>query len=87
VTVTIECSKLSRSVTMESVSPAAALGCIGMFLLPFAAVGVGTAVNGLRHLAHGNWREGLMLTLFGLVFAIVAEPKSCFPQPGTPSWL
>ncbi len=67
-TVTIESSKLSRSVNIESVSPAAALGCIGLFLLPFAAVGVGTAVTGLRHLAQGNWREGLMLTLFGLVF-------------------
>jgi hypothetical protein len=68
VNVTIESGKLSRSATVENVSPAAALGCVGMFLLPFAAVGVGSAVTGLRHLAQGNWREGLVLTLFGLIF-------------------
>ena len=42
---------------------------IGLFLLPFATVGIGTAVTGLWRTAQGNWRDGLLLLLFGVVFA------------------
>jgi hypothetical protein len=39
-----------------------------MFLLPFAGVGIVTAVTGLQRLARGDWHEGVVLTLFGVVF-------------------
>ena len=42
---------------------------MGLFLLPFGAVGIGTAAKGVQRVAQGNWQEGLALLLFGLVFA------------------
>jgi hypothetical protein len=48
------------------------MGCIGMFLLPFAGVGVVTGIAGIRRVLQGNWREGIVLTLAGVLFAGVA---------------
>lgn len=50
-------------------SPAWGMPIIGLFLLPFAAIGAATAGAGVWRLAQGNWREGLPLLVFGVVFA------------------
>ena len=54
---------------MTAKSTILAMGCIALFLLPFAAVGLITAGSGVLRGLQGNWREGLMLVLFGMVFA------------------
>jgi hypothetical protein len=43
-------------------------GCLVLFLLPFAAVGVVTAGLALQRVAAGNWQEALFFSLFGLTF-------------------
>ncbi len=45
------------------------LGCIGLFLLPFAAVGVYNVGVGVLRLLEGHWRVGLTTLLFGTAFA------------------
>lgn len=43
-------------------------GCVVLFLLPFAAVGVFTAVMAVQRAAAKNWTEALFFGLFGLTF-------------------
>ena len=42
---------------------------MGLFLLPFAGVGIAALVAGVRGILTGNRQEGLLLGLFGLLFA------------------
>jgi hypothetical protein len=44
------------------------VGCIILFLLPFAAVGAVTAVMAVQRAAAGNWTEALFFALFGVTF-------------------
>lgn len=44
------------------------VGCVVLFLLPFAAVGAFTAVSALQRAAARNWTEALFLGLFGITF-------------------
>jgi hypothetical protein len=50
-------------------SPSAlGLGCVALFLLPFAGVGVVTAGMAVQRLTQGNWREALFFMLFAITF-------------------
>jgi hypothetical protein len=53
-------------------SVAMALGCVGLFLLPFAAVGLGTFFIGLSRALQGNLPGGGLLLLVGAIFSGVA---------------
>jgi hypothetical protein len=44
------------------------VGCLVLFLLPFAAVGAVTAVMAVQRAAARNWTEALFLGLFGITF-------------------
>jgi len=44
------------------------VGCLILFLLPFAAVGVVTAVMAVQRAAARNWTEALFFALFGVTF-------------------
>jgi len=44
------------------------IGCITLFLLPFAAVGLFTGAMTVQRLAAGNWVEALFFGLFALTF-------------------
>ncbi len=44
------------------------LGCVVLFLLPFAAVGVTTAGLAVQRAATGRWQEALFFAVFGLTF-------------------
>jgi hypothetical protein len=44
------------------------IGCLGLFALPFAGVGVFAAVMAVRKATAAQWREAGMLCLFALVF-------------------
>ncbi len=44
------------------------VGCIILFLLPFAAVGAVTAVMAVQRAAARNWTEALFFALFGVTF-------------------
>ncbi len=44
------------------------IGCIVLFLVPFAGVGAFTAVMALRRAAAGNWTEALFFALFAVTF-------------------
>lgn len=48
---------------------AAGAGCMILFSLPFAGIGVFTTVAGVRKLLTDDWKDGAFLTAFGLVFA------------------
>jgi hypothetical protein len=52
----------------SSRSVAFGMGCMGLFMLPFAGVGIGALLTGLRRGLAGNWREALLLALMGLAF-------------------
>ncbi len=54
---------------MTAKSTNQAFGCISLFLLPFAMVGLFTAGSGVLRGLQGNWPEAVMLILFGMVFA------------------
>ena len=45
-----------------------AVGCAVLFLLPFAAVGVGTAVAAIRAAAMHDWGQAGFLSIFALTF-------------------
>lgn len=45
-----------------------AIGCIELFLLPFAGVGVFSAVQVVRMVAEGNWSQAAFFGLFALTF-------------------
>ena len=44
------------------------MGCVVLFLLPFAGTGVVTAVLAVQRASAGNWREALFYGLFGVTF-------------------
>ena len=44
------------------------VGCIVLFLIPFAAVGVFTAVIAVQRAAARNWTEAIFLALFAITF-------------------
>jgi hypothetical protein len=44
------------------------VGCVILFLLPFAAVGAVTAVMAVQRAAARNWTEALFFALFGVTF-------------------
>jgi hypothetical protein len=44
------------------------LGCVALFLLPFAGAGSFAAWQVLQRASQGNWREALYFTLFAVVF-------------------
>jgi hypothetical protein len=44
------------------------IGCVTLFLLPFAAVGVFTATMTVQRLTAGKWTEALFFALFALTF-------------------
>jgi hypothetical protein len=44
------------------------LGCVALFLLPFAGAGAFAGWQGLQRAAQGNWREALYFALFAVVF-------------------
>lgn len=50
---------------------AAGVGCLVLFLLPFAATGLFTAFGALRHAAAGEWGPAAFMGLFGLTFGFV----------------
>jgi hypothetical protein len=56
---------------MTPASTVRGLGCLVLFLLPFAGIGVFTAIQALQRAAAGNWKEALFLGLFGLTFGAV----------------
>ena len=49
----------------------AGLGCMTLFMLPFAAVGVFTMAQGVRQAAAGEWGSAAFMGCFGLVFGLV----------------
>ncbi|HEU5303725.1 MAG TPA: hypothetical protein VFU40_03690 [Gemmatimonadales bacterium] len=53
---------------MTPANTAWGVGCLVLFLLPFAGAGVVTAVLALQRAAAGNWQEALFLGLFALTF-------------------
>ncbi|HEX2250202.1 MAG TPA: hypothetical protein VHH32_07615 [Gemmatimonadales bacterium] len=67
-TVTVRPTPLSGPVSERS-GTTMGLGCIGLFLLPFAAVGVYSVGTGVLRVIAGSWREGLTTMLFGTAFA------------------
>jgi hypothetical protein len=68
VNVTFGSRPVATPVAPNSPSTAVGLGCVALFLLPFAAVGVVTAGLALQRLSQGNWREGLFFVLFAVTF-------------------
>ena len=57
--------------TQSPAGRAAGLGCIVLFMLPFAATGLFTVVQGVRHAVGGEWDSAAFMGLFGLVFGLV----------------
>src|ERR671912_223679 len=49
------------------------IGCVTLFLLPFAGVGLFTAVMAVQRIAAGNWTEALFFGLFALTFGGVGS--------------
>ena len=47
---------------------ALALGCGALFLLPFAGVGVFTAIQAVRAAAASNWAQAGFFSIFALTF-------------------
>jgi hypothetical protein len=56
------------TLTLRGNNSALALGCGVLFLLPFAGVGVVTAVEALRAAAASNWSQAGFLSIFALTF-------------------
>ena len=54
---------------------------MGLFLLPFGAVGIGTAAKGVQRVAQGNWHERLALLLFGLDLSLPADRSATNARP------
>jgi FtsH-binding integral membrane protein len=44
-------------------------GCLVVFGLPFAGFGVFALIMAVREFLNGNWKEGLLAALFGVVFS------------------
>ncbi len=63
-------------------SLATALGCVVLFLLPFAAVGVLTAVQALRAVAERDWPRAGFLGIFAVTFGGVGIGGIVFALKG-----
>lgn len=66
--VPLEGRTISHSLAPGSSNPALALGCMVLFLLPFAAAGLVTAGMAVRRAGQENWYEMLFFTLFAVTF-------------------
>jgi len=53
---------------MSGKAPAAGAGCLLLFLLPFAAVGVVTGYQAVRFAAAGDWEQAGFMSIFALTF-------------------
>ncbi len=53
---------------MSARSPAVASGCLVLFLLPFASVGLFTGVQAVLRAAAGDWGQAGFFSIFALVF-------------------
>jgi hypothetical protein len=65
----------ARIVTSEGekpASPALALGCMALFLLPFGAAGLFTVAVGAKRIVEGRTQDAGVLLLVGTVFTLVA---------------
>ncbi len=65
----------ARFVTTEGekpASPALALGCMALFLLPFGAAGIFGLVVGAKRAVEGNSHDAGVLLLVGMAFTLVA---------------
>lgn len=58
----------NRVATSSTTSSTLGLGCVALFLLPFAGFGAFAGWQGLQRAAQGNWREALYSGLFAVVF-------------------
>ena len=58
----------NRVATSSTTSSTLGLGCVVLFLLPFAGFGSFAGWQGLQRAAQGNWREALYSGLFAVVF-------------------
>jgi hypothetical protein len=62
----------SRAPSAESPNAALSMGCIALFLLPFAGLALVTGGSGARRAIQGHWLEGSVLVVLGAMFATVA---------------
>jgi hypothetical protein len=58
----------NRVATSATTSNTLGLGCVVLFLLPFAGFGSFAGWQALQRAAQGNWREALYFMLFAVVF-------------------
>lgn len=58
----------NRVAASSTASTTLGLGCVALFLLPFAGFGAFAGWQGLQRAAQGNWHEGLYFLLFAAVF-------------------
>ena len=58
------------------------VGCIVLFLLPFASVGAFTAVMAVQRAAAGSWTEALFFSLFAVTFGGVGFGGIMFALAG-----
>jgi hypothetical protein len=68
VTVTLDGGSVFRPGASTSASTTLGLGCVVLFLLPFAAVGAITAGLAVHRALQENWREMLFFALFAVTF-------------------
>jgi hypothetical protein len=68
VAVTLGGKPVAGSAASGASNTALGLGCVMLFLLPFAAVGVITAGMAVQRAGQGNWHEMLFFTLFAVTF-------------------
>jgi hypothetical protein len=58
----------NRVATTSTTSTTLGLGCVALFLLPFAGAGSFAGWQALQRASQGNWREALYFMLFAVVF-------------------
>ncbi len=67
--ITIETSSAPST---DSPNAALSMGCIALFLLPFAGLALVTGGSGAQRAIQGHWLEGSVLVVLGAMFATVA---------------
>ena len=58
----------NRVATTSATNTTLGLGCVALFLLPFAGFGSFAGWQGVQRAVQGNWREALYFMLFAVVF-------------------
>jgi hypothetical protein len=58
----------NRVATTSTPNTALGLGCVALFLLPFAGFGSFAGWQALQRATQGNWREALFFLLFAVIF-------------------